>query len=251
MNLEKAECINQEIEKKGDISHLILAQTRARYALFNVNEPEENHPNFLPNLSSKADNLAFTYLEIGFSFAENQRFDLAKQALIKAAMLIEYNHLPKQNRNEFSKYYILISALAYYLSAEFSKAFIVLKKTEQDTDLSLLVSFLLKRNFKDVVSQLNLILLNDKYVKSAGDENIDDKLSTILFAKATTNVFEYISTGENDYINKSNEIFNDLIDLSKINADPGLWWIVRLFKLALDTLVDTSLKYKIMKKRKD
>lgn len=241
MNLEKAEYISQEIGKKGDVSHRIIAHTSARYILFNVNEPEENHPNFLPNLSKRADNLAFTYLEIGCSFAENERYDVAKQALVKAAMLIEYNHLPKQNRNEFSKYYTLISGLAYYLSAEFSKAFIVLKKTEQDTDLSLLISYLLKRNFKDVVRLLNIILLDENYVKNPQNENIDDKIATILIAKATTNVFEYIFSGENDYIKKADEIFNDLIDLSKINSDPGLWWIARLFKLALDTLVDNSL----------
>ena len=48
MNLEKAKHINQEIEKKGDVSHRIIAHTSARYILFNVNEPEENHPSFLP-----------------------------------------------------------------------------------------------------------------------------------------------------------------------------------------------------------
>ncbi len=241
MNLERAEQISQEIEKKGDISHRILAHTSARYTLFNVNEPEENHPSFLSKLSARADNLAFTYLEIGCSFAENKRFDLAKQTLIKASMLIEYNHIPKQNRNKYSKYYILISAIAYYLSAEFSKAFIVLKKTEQDTDLSLLVSFFLKRDFRNVVNQLNLILLNDNYVKSDSEEKIDDKISTILFAKATANVFEYVFSGNNDYLKKANEIFTDILDISKINSDPGLWWIARLFKLALDTLVDNSL----------
>jgi len=241
MNLERAEYINQTIGKKGDISHRILAHTSARYTLFNVNEPEENHPNFLSNLSSRADNLAFTYLEIGCSFAENQKIDLAKQALIKAAMLIEYNHLPKQNRNEFSKYYILISALAYYLSSEFSKAYIVLQKTKQDTELSLLISFLLKRNFKKVVIQLNIILLNETYIERVDEEKLDDKLVTILFAKATSNVFEYIFTGEKDYVEKSDEIFDDIINLSKINSDPGLWWIARLFKLAINTLLDSSL----------
>jgi hypothetical protein len=241
MNLEKIDKLIEEIKKKGDISHRILAHASARYILFNVNEPEENHPNFLSDLSFRVDNLAFSCLEIGCSLVENQRYDLAKNFLTKAAMLIEYNHLPIQNRNEFSKYYILISALTYYLSAEFSKAFIVLKKTEQDTDLSLLISYFLKRDFRSIVNQLNSILLNDKYVKNENKENIDVKISAFLFAKAIANIFEYIFSGNDDYIKKAHEIFNGLIEFSKINYDPGLWWIVRLFKLTLKTLTDNSL----------
>jgi hypothetical protein len=83
-----------------------IAQANARYILFGVNEDREKFPQFRPNLNEGLDVIAYSYLSVGCYFAENEKYDKTIEVLNKAATIIEYNHLPEQNRTKNPNYQI-------------------------------------------------------------------------------------------------------------------------------------------------
>lgn len=246
MNIDKAVEMFKRIEQDAYAQNLI-ARANARYILFGVNEPRENFPPTLEsNLNSGSDALAFSYLSIGCTLAESQYFsEITKEALEKGAEIIEYNHLNLINRNESSKYYLLVAALAYYASFQYSKAFILMKETDAfETDISILISSFLKKDFKLVYEQLNKILLEQEKYLSINTENFLDKVNAphiVIFAKAISNLMDYLYTGKESSLNTAVMIFNDLMELLVIDVEPSMWWITRLFLVITNGFATNSL----------
>lgn len=246
MNLENARSLLSRIE--GDrSSRSLFARANARYILFGVNEPKEGFPPTLEyNLNAGSDSLAFTYLSIGCTFYENQRSNREMRfALEKGAEFIEYNHLPKVNRNIYSKYYLLVGGLAYYAASQYSKAFIVIKEAEDyQTDTSLLCSYFLKKEFKSLTGLLNRILLNqDDYIQQADLEatTFDANHQVVIFAKAIASLMDYLYTGHLKSLEKSMQIQGDLMELLSIENEPSMWWVVRIFRVITDGFSKNSL----------
>lgn len=217
-------------------SQNIYARANARYILFGVDEPRSNFPKTLEtNLDNGSDNLGFTYLSIGCTLFEQKsdQLEIMISSLEKGAEFIEYRHLPTQNRNKESHYYLLISALAYYSAGQYSKAFIIIKESEgYQTELSLLCSYFLKKDYANVHELLNKILLDDHFIDPQQSEIfLTERQHIFIFARSIANLMDYLYTGNESNLSATLEIQDDLLELLEIDHEPSLWWIVRLFKI--------------------
>ena len=234
MNTEKAREIFLNLESSKAVKNY-FARANARYTLFDVGESRERFPETLEaNLDHGANGFAFAYLSTGCHLAES-RVDLeaSKIALEKGAEFIHFTHIPVQNRNEISPYFLLIGGLAYYASGQYSKAFIVMKKADQyNTDVSNLISNFLKKQFNEVYKGLDKILLDDNYVAKNSDiTNEQERIHVVIFAKAMASLVEYLFSGNQNSLDKSLETLSDLLELLKIDSEPSLWWVTRLFRI--------------------
>lgn len=246
MNIEKALELFGRIEQDAYAQNLV-ARASARYILFGVNEDRENFPPSLEsNLNSGSDTLAFSYLSVACTLAESADFsENTKEALEKGAEIIEFNHLHTINRNESSKYYLLVAALAYYASFQYSKAFILMQEANTfETDISILISSFLRKDFQLVYEQLNKILLDQEDYLDINTENFLEKVNTphvVIFAKAVSNLMDYLYTGNDSSLNITILILNDLLELLMIDSEPSMWWLTRLFIIIVKGFGKSSL----------
>jgi len=233
--LEKALELYGQLEKDSTAKNFI-AQANARYILFGVNEDIKKFPQFSSNLNESIDRIAYSYLSIGCYFAEYGKYDEAIDALNKAAIAIEYNHSPEQNKTYISSFHILIGALAYYASCQYSKAFILLKETKFDKAISFLLYQFLSKQYRALSINLNSILLNSEYIS---DEY--DRIYNVFMAKALSCLLFYLQYGDSHQLEECVEILDDAIELSAIDEDPSLWWIFRLFRIIVKEFSKSSL----------
>jgi len=246
MNPEKAAELYQKIESDR-YSLNLFARANARYILFGVQEDRRNFPVTLEdNLNFGSDSLAFTYLSIGCTLHEGRVFnEITKKALEKGAEFIEYNHFPILNRVPQSGYYLLVGALAYYASAQYSKAFILMKEAyEYETDVAILLSSFLKKDLDSVNVILNRILIDQDDYLNTNEETFKEKANhphVVILARSVANVMDYLYTGNERSLSVSQEILEDLIELLEIDQEPGLWWVARLLKIITSGYGKSSL----------
>lgn len=225
------------------------ARGYARYIYFGVDDkPSER---LEENLNYGSDSLAFSYLSIGCCLFENQYSEhneegkeIRRAALEKGAEFIEYTHFYEQNRNELSYYYLLVGALAYYGASQYSKAFVVMKKVEDnyETDVSILTSSFLKKDFKRLFETLNKVLLNENYIEEREEgQTFDDRIQVVLYARAFANLMDFLHFGHEESLSKTKEIFSDLLELLEIEREPSMWWVVRLMIIIVDGFRESSL----------
>jgi hypothetical protein len=233
--LEKALSLHERMEDDHTTQNYI-AQANARYILFGVNEDVNRFPRFRPNLNEGLDVIAYSYLSVGCYCAEFEKFDIAIEILKKAATIIEYNHLPEQNRTHISPFHILVGALAYYASCQYSKSFILLKRTQYDTTIATLLYHFLSKNYDRLFKQLNEILLEQEYVS---EEYI--RIYDVLMARALSGLLLYLQYGDNYQLEKCVDVLDDAVELSAIDEDPSLWWVFRLFRIIVKGFGKSSL----------
>ena len=106
MDVEEANEILAFLDSDSTVQNYI-AQAKSRYILYNVEEPEENFPNYVSNLSQRNNHTAFSYLTVGCYLGEQDNLTEALHPLKMGASVLEYNHKPKDNRATNSKYYLL------------------------------------------------------------------------------------------------------------------------------------------------
>jgi len=247
MDIETAIHLFRKLEQ-DQLAQNFHARGYARYIYFGVDEkPSEN---LQRNLNFGSDNLAFSYLSIGCSMFENNYIEIKdgkeirRIALEKGAEFIEYSHFYRQNRNDLSPYYLLVGALAYYASSQYSKAFVLMKKVESiyRTDVSILTSSFLRKDFTKVFNTLNNILLDDNYILSLEkNQTIDDRIQVVLYAKAFANLMDFLYFGNHNRLDNTREILKDLLELLEIEREPSMWWVVRLLIIIVDGLMVSSL----------
>lgn len=170
--------------------------------------------------------------------------EVRRAALEKAAEFLEYTHFFEQNRNELSQYYLLVCALAYYGASQYSKAFVVMKKVDNcyETDVSILTSCFLKKDFKKFFQIINKILLNENYITEIEkSQNLDDRIQVVLYARGFANLMDFLHFGNTESFSKSRAIFDDLLELLEIEREPSMWWVVRLMIIIVDGLKESSL----------
>jgi len=250
MNLQTAVELYNKLEQES-YSQNLFARANSRYILFGVNEIRDNFPPTLEsNLNFGCDSLAFSYLSIGCCMFEKNYQEKNKDGkeirrlcIEKGAELIEYNHFYEQNQNELSPYYLLIGALSYYAASQYSKAFVVMKKVNNiyQTDISVLTSAFLRKDFKIVSITLNKILLNENYIRQTEEQNIDSLIHVVLYARAFANLMDFLYFGNQESLSNTKDILNDLLELLGIEKEPSLWWIVRLLIIIVNGLEESSL----------
>lgn len=145
MRLEHIEESFGKLESDSTLQNLI-AQANARYILYNTGEDESNFPRYTIK-NDQLNILAFKYLNIGCNYFESKMFTKASRAIEKEASILEHVNGSPNVQTKYKNLYGLIAALGYYVSFQYSKSFILIKKIESDTIISSLVALFLKRDF--------------------------------------------------------------------------------------------------------
>ncbi|MFM5346393.1 DEAD/DEAH box helicase [Aeromonas veronii] len=238
MNVNKALKLFSEFESDGFIQNLI-AQSNAKFILLEVNESEENFPNFTEGLDERITSIAFTYLSIGCALSEEiENDEIASAAFEKAADIIHYIHSPDVIDYNNTNFLLVVSSLSYYLAAQYSKSFIVIKKVEATSPLISMVSSFLKKDLRRLLQDINSIHLNDEYshesIEQLGEGPVkNSKYYSVILSKAFNFILEYVLSGNESYLGTAIEYIEDVKEISSIDDDPVTWWIARLLKLLI------------------
>jgi replicative superfamily II helicase len=234
MTTEEIERKLTSLESDSFIQNMI-AQANSRYILFNTQEGRENFPPYTIQ-DENLNLLALYYLELGCCYAENQDMESARGPLEKGSSILEFVHGANTNKTEFSSYYSLIASLGYYVSFQYSKAFILVQKTKTDTAIGNIVALFLQRNFQLLQTEIEQILVDptntDDFIDEFDDENSGaDKVYVITIARALNNLVRYLQTGFPELLANAKENLKLLKEIAEVRQEPGMWWVVRLLIL--------------------
>lgn len=238
-NIDRLRAINND----STIQNLI-AQAHSRYILLNTSENKESFPPYTIQDNS-LNILAFYYLEIGCSFAENQNLENAREPMEMGASILEQVHAASINKAELSNYYSVISALAYYVSFQYSKSFILIQKTDANTILARLISAFLQRNFRILAREVERIVVDntyeDEFVASNNEIEGSDKIYIITIARSLNGFVKYFETGDGTFLETAKANLLLLKEISEIKCEPAIWWVIRLLILICDGFKEAAL----------
>lgn len=232
------------IEKDSTLQNLI-AQANARYILYNTSESVENFPKYTIK-DDKLNILAFHYLNLGCRFIENEHLKNGMLPLEKGASILENIHGSPEVITKLGNYYGLISALSYYVCFQYSKAFILIKKIENDTVISKIVSLFLSREYNQLLEEINNMMVDEIYTDeylSNNEDEIDSgkKIYEITIAKSLNNFIKYFYTGERYLLELAKSNLKNLKVITEIKNEPDVWWVVRLLIIITDGISEASL----------
>lgn len=234
MSFESAKSKWEKIEADQQVQNLI-AQGNARYILFNTNEEKEGFPPYTIN-DGGLNHLGLQHLQIGCEFAEADDLEAAKEPLEKGAAILEYVHGSRNNRTQLSDLYMVLSALAYYVSFQYSKAFILINKTsEKNTVVSEMIRLFLQRNFPALQSVIKAMMVEERYTDDAlAASNLEkgaDRIYEITIAKSLNGYIRYFQTGNKEILEQAKKNLHILKEIAELRREPGMWWVVRLLLL--------------------
>jgi hypothetical protein len=233
-----------KVERDTTLQNLI-AQANARYILYNTSESIDNFPNYTIK-DEKLNLLAFHYLNLGCRFIENEHLKDGVFPMEKGASILENVHGSPEINTKLGNYYGLISALSYYVCFQYSKAFILIKKIENDTVISKIVSLFLGRNYHQLLETINNMMVDDIYL----DENLsknDDELESskniyeITIARSLNNFIKYFYTGDKHLLELAKSNLHSLKEIAEIKNEPDIWWVIRLLIIITDGISQASL----------
>lgn len=223
----------EELENDEYIKN-IIAQGDAKYNLVFLKEPVDNYPNFNLDLKLQLITIGFQYIRASEILKKNENYNW-RNCLEKAAKCIFYSIYSDDDKTD--NYYILLGSLCFYYSGQYSKAFVFLKKFIGNSPLNKLISYFLKKDFKNLLNQINLILLDNKIL----DLENSEKIYNILLAESFAYFLEYIFEGEIINLEKAIERIGDILTLSKIDEDPSIYWIFKVLKSLIINYSEESL----------
>lgn len=234
----------ERIEKDPQLQNLI-AQANARYILYNTKESIDNFPKYTIK-DNKLNLLAFHYLNLGCRFIENKHLKNGMFPLEKGASILENIHGSPEVKTNLGNYYGIISALSYYVCFQYSKAFILIKKIENDTVISKIVYLFLSRNYQELQNIINSMMVNkiytDDYLSKSNDEIDSSKnIYEITIAKSLNNFIKYFHTGEKYLLEQAKTNLKNLKIIAEIKNEPDVWWVVRLLIIITDGISEASL----------
>lgn len=244
MKIERIQERLDRIENDSTLQNLI-AQANARYILYNTSESIDNFPKYTIN-DDKLNLLAFHYLNLGCKFIENEYLKKGMLPLEKGASLLENIHGSPQINTKLGNYYGLISSLSYYVCFQYSKAFILIKKIENDTIISKIVSLFISRNYVDLQNEINNLIIDETYTDeylSDKEDLIDSskKIYEIIIAKSLNNFIKFFYTGEKNLLELAKSNLISLKEIAEIKNEPDIWWVIRLLIIITDGISEASL----------
>lgn len=233
-----------KVEKDSTLQNLI-AQANARYILYNTSESIDNFPKYTIK-DDKLNLLAFHYLNLGCRFIENEHLKNGGFPLEKGASILENVHGSPEVNTKLGNYYVLISALSYYVCFQYSKAFILIKKIENDTLISKIVSLFLGRNYHQLLEIVNKMIVNENYLDENLSKNGDELESSkniyeITIAKSLNNFIKYFYTGDRHLLELAKSNLKSLKEIAEIKKEPDIWWVIRLLIIITDGISQASL----------
>lgn len=243
MNIEHIEESYRALESDSTLQNLI-AQANARYILYNTGESQQNFPRYTIK-DEQLNILAFKYLNIGCNYFEHHDYTKAASSLEKGALVLEYIHGSINTETKNKNLFCLISALAYYVCFQYSKSFILIRKSQSNTEIASLISLFLNREFKQLQKNIDRIITDptysDKYLAEDFKEDNAKKVYEITIAKAIDNYVQFYHTGDNTFLETAKRNLTNLQEIAEIRREPDIWWVIRLLLLIIEGFKESSL----------
>ncbi|MBO9682089.1 MAG: DEAD/DEAH box helicase, partial [Flavisolibacter sp.] len=212
-----------------------IAQASSRYILLNTNESRDNFPAYSIQ-DDQLNILAFYYLEIACSLAENNDFESARDGLERGASILEYVNGAAVSDGALNRYYTLIASLAYYVAFQYSKSFILINKIQEDTLVAQMVAKFLRRDFIALKNQVAQLMVDPSY----DDENLafekdevigNRKVYERVIGSCLAGFINYFQTGQTSFMEEARERLQLLKEIAEVNQEPSIWWVIRLLLL--------------------
>lgn len=218
----------------------LFAQSDARYVLYEVGENPDNFPNFSDGLTDRVTMSAYSILSAGISLTEKSLHEEAVQSLEQAATLLNHVHNHLADSDATSGFHTLISAMAFYASGQYSRAFVSIRKVEPQTDLAKIIAAFLRKQPNELITASNSYLLAD--LERFDDyDNICEHAVTVAVSRSMSLVLEYLASGNGKHMEAAHNILDTALSITTTYQSPSLWWIVRLLKLIIRDNSHSSL----------
>ena len=210
-----------------------------------THEPEANYT-YLSVDKNLLNHIGIEYLDMGCKYFDTENYTLSSSCLTKGAECLDLIHSYEESGQDFRDYYGLLASMAFYAGFQYSRAFVLIKKFEEETLIASLISLFLKRNFEELTERVERMVVShdfdDKQLCQADD--IDDACGKVFefnIAKGLYCIIQYFYTGDESLIETAREKLNALLDIAKIEELVDLWWVVRLLLIIVDGFHQSSL----------
>ncbi|WP_437317442.1 DEAD/DEAH box helicase [Sorangium sp. So ce385] len=217
----------------------LFAQAHAKYVLHEVREATENFPNFDPNLDDKVTFLVYALLAAGCSIIEQGDRSEGSAAVERAASLLHYVHGPIARESRESGFHALVASMAFYAAGHYSRAFVTIRPIEEQTAAARTIAAFLRKDVASLINQLNGVLLRDP-VQFEDQLDLDEWAITIAISRAAAVALEFIFTGVSTALAYADQQLEDAAIIASCGNYAAWWWIIRLFRLMLKDLGDSS-----------
>lgn len=239
--VENARQLAQSMQAVG-IRNLI-AQSKAKQVLREVNEIPEHFPKFEPELDDRVTFVAYGRLAAGCSLIEMGEVAEGQAELHAAADILESAHRTEVGKESASALHCLIGAMAFYACGQYSRAFVLIKKVEEATPSAAIIAAFLKKDRFLLISKLNAVLL----VQTADFDELDDQNQfndwalSMCVARAVSLIAEHAISGQQELLASADAILYDAMLISEGGSNASFWWQCRLLRLMLKDYADGSL----------
>ena len=93
----------------------------------------------------------------------------AQKAIEEAATLLHNVHDAHAKDNVTSRFHILISSMAFYISGQYSRAFVSIRGVESDIDLAKMIAAFIRKQFDQLILVLNPYILSNLLIDDDGN----------------------------------------------------------------------------------
>ena len=186
-----------------------ISKAVARSLFRTTNEPKENYA-YLSVDDNLTNHIGIEYIDFGCKFFLIEDYPTSSYCFTKGAECLESIHTFEEDTFMFRKYYGLIASMAFYAGFQYSRAFILINKFEEDTPLASLVSLFVKRSFDELTDTVENMVVGHDYKESGLIESDDidcsiEKIFEINIAKSLYCFVQYyykygikaLKTGQN------------------------------------------------------
>ncbi len=236
--VESARQLAQSMQSVG-IRNLI-AQSKAKQVLREVNETPENFPNFESELDDRVTFIAYARLAAGCSLVEMGEAAEGHAELHAAADILESAHRTEVGKKPASALHCLIGAMAFYACGQYSRAFVLIRNVEDVTPSAEIIAAFLKKDRSRLISKMNAVLLTQ--TPDFDDQNqFNDWALSMCVARAISLIFEHTLSGQSELLASADETLRDAMLISEGGSNASFWWQCRLLKLMLKDYAGETL----------
>lgn len=235
--IEQSSLLIEQLNDEG-IGHLI-AQSDAKHVLYEVSEAEGNFQNFDENLHEKITFLAYSWLAAGCSKIETGSTDNCYPVLERSASLLHNVHSPFAKGDTGCAFHVLIAAMAFYISGQYSRAYVTIKKVDLESDIARLVGTFIRKEIDELLKIANNITIRKPNIIDS--RSFDEWVVTETIAKSFHYVVEFILTGRQELLVEAKKKLTYASIIAANSMLSGHWWATRLLMLMFDSLRDASL----------